>query len=62
MWIRELYSYHLKFTILIDPEPESDSPICEEIMDRVIHNAYEILVDVEHSMRERYGLKAEEIE
>lgn len=46
----------------IDPDPESDSPICEAIMDRVIHNAYEILVDGKQSMRERYGLKAEEIE
>lgn len=31
-------------------------------MDRVIHNAYEILVDGKQSMRERYGLKAEELE
>lgn len=46
----------------IDPEPESGSPICEAIMDRVIHNAYEILVDGKQSMRERYGLKAEELE
>ena len=43
----------------IDPDPESDSPICEAIMDRVIHNAYEILVDGQQSMRERHGLKAE---
>ena len=42
----------------IDPDPESDSPICEAIMDRVIHNAYEILVDGQQSMRERHGLKA----
>ena len=46
----------------IDPEPESGSPICEAIMDRVTHNAYNILVDGEKSMRERYGLKAEELE
>lgn len=43
----------------IDPDPESDSPICEAIMDRVIHNAYEILVDGKQSMRERYGLNVE---
>ena len=46
----------------IDPDPESGSPICEAIMDRVTHNAYNILVDGEKSMRERYGLKAEELE
>ena len=36
----------------IDPDPESGSPICEAIMDRVIHNAYQILVDGEKSMRD----------
>ena len=29
----------------IDPDPEFGSPICEAIMARVIHTAYEILVD-----------------
>lgn len=42
----------------IDPNPESDSPVSEAIMDRIIHNAYEVLVDGKVSMRERKGLKA----
>ena len=42
----------------IDPNPESDSPVSEAIMDRIIHNAYEVLVDGRISMRERKGLKA----
>ena len=40
------------------PNPESDSPVSEAIMDRIIHNAYEVLVDGRVSMRERKGLKA----
>ena len=35
----------------IDPNPESDSPVSEAIMDRIIHNAYEVLVDGRVSMR-----------
>lgn len=42
----------------IDPNSESDSPVSEAIMDRIIHNAYEVLVDGRVSMRERKGLKA----
>ncbi len=42
----------------IDPNPESDSPVSEAIMDRIIHNAYEIMVEGRISMRERKGLKA----
>ena len=41
----------------IDPNPDSGSPVSEAIMDRIIHNAYEVLVDGRVSMRERNGLK-----
>lgn len=42
----------------IDPNPESDSPVSEAIMDRIIHNSYEIMVEGRISMGERKGLKA----
>ena len=45
----------------INPDPENGSSICKAIMDRVTYNAYSILVDDEKYMRERYGLKAEEL-
>ena len=42
----------------IDPNPDSGSPVSEAIMDRIIHNAYEVLVEGRISMRERHGLKS----
>jgi len=41
----------------INPDPDNDSPISEAIMDRIIHNAFDVLVDGKISMRERHGLK-----
>ena len=41
----------------IDSNPASDRPVSEAIMDRIIHNAYEVLVDSRVSMRERKSLK-----
>lgn len=42
----------------INPDPESDSPVSEAIMDRIIHNAYEVTVGGRISMRERHGLNS----
>ena len=42
----------------IAPNPDSGSPVSEAIMDRIIHNAYEVLVEGRVSMRERNGLKS----
>lgn len=44
----------------INPDPNNDSPISDAIMDRIIHNSYEVMICGKISMRERHGLNYKE--
>ena len=42
----------------INPDKDNDSPISDAIMDRIVHNSYEVMIAGRISMIERHGLKA----
>jgi DNA replication protein DnaC len=48
----------IEWYVRINAGSENGSPISEAIMDRIIHNSYEVMIDGRISMGERHGLRA----
>ncbi len=46
--------------VRIHPDSDERSAIAEAILDRIIHNSYEVLIAGKISMRERHGLRYQE--